>query len=89
MKNWNRRDFIKVGLVLGGLGLSGTFLFRKLTRYITPLISNQEKKLKYATFIGKVSSYRENITSVILSGFKELGVRPEEIRGKRILLKQC
>jgi len=87
MKGWNRRDFIKAGLVLGGLALSGTFLFKKLGRYITHLMPFQEKNLKYATFIGKAGSYSEDITSIILSGLKELGVRPAEIRGKRILLK--
>jgi uncharacterized protein (DUF362 family) len=39
------------------------------------------------TFVGKVPSYESDITSVILSGLKELRVGPKEIRGKRILLK--
>ena len=87
MKRWNRRNFLRAGLVLGGLGLSGMFLYKKLEPYITPRISHREKNLKYATFIHKVSSYQDDITSAILSGFRELGVRREEITGKRILLK--
>ena len=39
------------------------------------------------TFIAKVSNYNADIRSAILSGFRELGVLPEEISGKSILLK--
>jgi uncharacterized protein (DUF362 family) len=38
-------------------------------------------------FIAKVPRYDIDIRSAILSGFRELGVRPEEVKGKTILLK--
>jgi uncharacterized protein (DUF362 family) len=38
-------------------------------------------------FIAKVPRYNGDIRSVILSGIRELRVRPEEIKGKSILLK--
>jgi uncharacterized protein (DUF362 family) len=38
-------------------------------------------------FIAKVPRYNDDIRSTILSGFRELGVRFEEIKGKSILLK--
>ncbi len=38
-------------------------------------------------FITKVGGYELDIGSALLSGFKALGVKREEIRGKRILLK--
>jgi len=39
------------------------------------------------TFVAKVPRYGADIRSAILSGFRELGVRPDEIKGKTILLK--
>lgn len=39
------------------------------------------------TFIAKASSYDQDIASLIRAGLIELGVLPEEVRGKRILLK--
>jgi uncharacterized protein (DUF362 family) len=44
-------------------------------------------KLKSETFIGKASRYTDDLSSLLLSGFRELGVSPQEIRGKSILLK--
>ena len=38
-------------------------------------------------FIAKVPRYDIDIRSAILSGFRELGVRPDEVKGKAILLK--
>jgi uncharacterized protein (DUF362 family) len=38
-------------------------------------------------FIAKVTRYDIDIRSAILSGFRKLGVRPEEVKGKAILLK--
>ncbi|HEU4683669.1 MAG TPA: DUF362 domain-containing protein [Nitrospira sp.] len=40
-----------------------------------------------ATFVTKVGDYQAEIGDAITRGFKELGVEPEDIRGKRILLK--
>jgi uncharacterized protein (DUF362 family) len=39
------------------------------------------------TFIAKVTNYRADITSVIRAGLQELRVTPQEISGKKILLK--
>ena len=39
------------------------------------------------TFVAKVADYELDIADAITRGIRELGVRPEELRGKRILLK--
>lgn len=39
------------------------------------------------TFIAKVQDYQSDIANVIKKGFSELGVLPEEFKGKTILLK--
>jgi len=38
-------------------------------------------------FVAKVDHYRQNIAETIKRGIRELGVAPEELTGKRILLK--
>ena len=45
------------------------------------------KKLSAETFIAKATRYTDDLAGLILRGFRELGVTPNEIRGKRILLK--
>jgi uncharacterized protein (DUF362 family) len=42
---------------------------------------------KAETFIAKVDVYSRDMATVIRQGLAELGVHPDEIRGKRILLK--
>jgi uncharacterized protein (DUF362 family) len=44
-------------------------------------------KPKAEAFIAKASNYTVDLAGLLLSGFHELGVTPQEIRGKRILLK--
>lgn len=39
------------------------------------------------TFVARVADYQLDIADAITRGIRELGVRPEELRGKRILLK--
>ena len=39
------------------------------------------------TFVAKVAEYKLDIADAITRGIRELGVRPEELKGKRILLK--
>lgn len=39
------------------------------------------------TFVAKADGYEMEIAEVITRGFRELGVTPEELKGKRILLK--
>ena len=76
-KGFTRREFLSAGL--GGVALSaaGLYLWPKIFR----------RKWREPAFIAKVPNYRADIAGVIVSGFKALGVLPEEIRGKRILLK--
>ena len=42
---------------------------------------------KEPVFIAQAKSYQDDLAGKLLSGFRELGVRPDEIAGKRILLK--
>jgi uncharacterized protein (DUF362 family) len=74
---FTRREFL--GACVGGvvLGASGFFLRKK---YLSRKWSTQ-------TFIARVSSYQADIVGVIHAGLRQLGVSPEAIRGKRILLK--
>jgi uncharacterized protein (DUF362 family) len=76
-KGLTRREFVAMGLGGAALAACGLYLWPRLSR----------PKWREQTFIGKVPDYRADITGVILSGFKELGISPGEIRGKRILLK--
>lgn len=76
-KGLTRRSFVFAGL--GGTALAALGLYR------WPQIFGPEGRKQ--TFIAKVPDYRADIAAVILSGFKELGISPAEIRGKRILLK--
>jgi uncharacterized protein (DUF362 family) len=74
---FTRREFVIAGLGGAALAASGLYLWPILCR---PTWREQ-------TFIAKVPDYRADITAVILAGFKELGVSPAQIKGKRILLK--
>jgi uncharacterized protein (DUF362 family) len=73
---FTRREFL--GACLGGaaLGVSALWLWRYIRR-----------RWQEQTFIAKVSSYQADIAAVILAGLRELGISPEEIKGKRVLLK--
>ena len=73
---WTRRDFL-CGMIRGGIALAGP-----------PWFSGCEKRFPFVgTFVTKLRDYRADISSAILSGFRELKVDPAEIKGKRILLK--
>src|SRR5215475_7784769 len=72
-----RRDVLlaaAAGLVIG----SGFLLVPK--RYFRMPQRSQ-------TFVGKVEDYQLDIAGTITRGIRELGIFPEEIKGKRILLK--
>ena len=73
----SRRSFLRALLGGAGLTVAGYYLGRKV---FTPAWEEP-------VFIAQAKSYQADLASVFLSGFKELGVRPEEIKGKRILLK--
>jgi uncharacterized protein (DUF362 family) len=72
-----RRRFLQV--MLGGIGLTAAYgyLGRKI---LLPA-------WKEPVFIAQSRSYQDDLAGKLLSGFRELGISPEEIRGKRILLK--
>ena len=74
---FTRREFLKAGIGGAVLAASGLYLYRRLVR---PRWLEQ-------TFIAKVSGYQADFASIILAGLRELGISPEVIKGKRILLK--
>jgi uncharacterized protein (DUF362 family) len=76
-KGLSRRDFVAAGLGGAALAALGLYLGPQLFR----------PPWREQTFIGKAPDYRADLTALILSGFRELGISPGEIRGKRILLK--
>ena len=73
----SRRHFLQ-GL-LGGVGLTAAGFY--LGRHIFLPAWDEP------VFISQTRSYQADLAREILWGFKELGVKPEEIKGKRILLK--
>jgi uncharacterized protein (DUF362 family) len=74
---FTRREFL--GACVGGaiLAASGLFLWRKFLR----------STWQAQTFIAKVPGYQADIATVICEGLAHLGISPQEIKGKRILLK--
>lgn len=73
----DRRKFVMTCLGGAALAASGYYLGRGLLR----------PPWREQTFIARARSYQADLAGLMLAGFKELGVLPEEIRGKRILLK--
>jgi len=69
------------------------FVFRMLPRGLFTLLSLpilqacMRNEPQSEAFVAKVPRYGADIRSAILSGFRELGVRADEIKGKTILLK--
>jgi uncharacterized protein (DUF362 family) len=75
-RGWTRREVLASALE-GAVAASGVYLLPGCT-----------KRGGYSeAFIAKVGRYESDIASILFAGFKELGVKKEEIRGKRILLK--
>lgn len=83
----SRRNFIKFSLALGALAASGSVIYRQWQKYIRPEILIERYATPTPVFVAKVKSYSEEITTGLLSGFKELGVSESHIKNKRILLK--
>jgi len=73
----SRRQLLKIALAGGVLATSGLSIKQWVDR----------PRLHAQTFIGKAHSYNVDLPSIIQAGFRELGVTPSEIKGKRILLK--
>jgi uncharacterized protein (DUF362 family) len=73
---WTRREFLYA--LAGGVVLACGISAGRW--YVRP-------RLQSETFVAKVSEYGGNLSGSMVEGFRELGVAPEEIRGKRILLK--
>jgi uncharacterized protein (DUF362 family) len=75
-RGWTRREFLYAlagGIVLASGISAGQWYFRP--------------RLRSETFVAKVSEYGGNLSGLMAEGFRELRVAPEEVRGKRILLK--
>lgn len=74
---FTRREFLWASLGGAALGAAGYYLGTGFLR----------REWVERVFIAKVDTYQADIARVILAGLKELGVLPDEIRGKKILLK--
>ena len=86
-RKWGRRDFIKAALASGGLTASGFLLYQQWEATRRPDKSPRVNTQSCPVFTAKISSYSADIRSNILSGFSELGILPDFLKGKRILLK--
>jgi uncharacterized protein (DUF362 family) len=75
-KGWTRREVLFGSL--GGFLASSGFSF---------LAGCTGRKESADILISKLATYESDIASTIFAGFRELGVKELEIRGKRILLK--
>jgi uncharacterized protein (DUF362 family) len=73
----SRRDLMVGALTAGALGTTGSYLHERLLR----------REPTAATFIAKVSSYDVDPAPSIEEGLRSLGIKPEAVRGKSILLK--
>jgi len=74
MRKWPRRTIVKAGLAGVGVG-AGWYAF------------NHFGADRASVFIGRAANYQADLAKVIESGFKELDVGREEIRGRKVLLK--
>ncbi len=72
-----RREFLLGAVTAGVYTLSGVYLLKR----------GHNQVPQANTCIAKAAGYDVDVASVILSGMRELGVTPEEIKGKKILLK--
>ena len=72
-----RRQLLLVGAA--GLAMASGLLLVPKRYFRTPQHAQ--------TFVAKVDHYQLDIAEAIIRGMRELGVSPEELKGKRILLK--
>ncbi len=86
---WTRREFLKVAgatAAAGAVTASGAPAIAAAGDIISGIYTaNRESGA--STFIASVSGYDQDIRKVILSGFRELGISAQGIKGKKILLK--
>ena len=73
----NRRTFLMTSLGTAGLAATWYYLGQ----------DEPDSAWQEPVFIARAASYQTDLAALLLTGFQELGVRPEEIKGKRILLK--
>ena len=73
----SRRDLLMGTVVAGALGTVGSYLHGRL----------QHREPMAATFIAKVSSYDVDPAPWIERGLRSLGLGPQAVRGRSILLK--
>ncbi len=73
-----RRDVLGIAATAGAVGILGR---------TWPESVRAENGMRSSAFIGKADRYDQTLRTVILDGLRELGVKPAEVRGKRILLK--
>ena len=73
----SRRELLVDGLAAVGIGTAGALLRNYL----------HDRSRKARVFIAKAGSYEADLVSPIAAGLRSLGVGPNEVRGKRILLK--
>ncbi len=72
----DRRKFLKAGITGAAVGLGAGLGWQLWPR-----------KQEAQTFIAKAADYRTDFGKLISAGLKELGVGPEQVRHKRVLLK--
>jgi uncharacterized protein (DUF362 family) len=76
---WTRRHFILTGTAAGASAyLAKAWWWNGLAH---------DGSWHERVFIGKAADYNADLRGVMLAGFRELGIGPDEIRGKRVLLK--
>jgi len=68
---WTRREFLLTAAVGAAAGIAGA-------RYVGRTAE---------TFIARVPSYGSDVGLSVSQGLAELGIRPDEVRGRRVLLK--
>jgi uncharacterized protein (DUF362 family) len=74
---WTRRAFLGAAVTAGAGALFGPLIFNKM----------KARRVRSETFIGHVPNYSAEIGKAIHTGLWEIGLLPEEVEGKRILLK--
>lgn len=73
----SRRAFVLGTLGSAALALSGYALWQRQRRHAWT----------ERVFIGRAPHYEGDLTGLMLAGFKEVGMRAEEVQGRRVLLK--